>query len=102
MKWSLLTKLGYVLMFIGSSSAFSKEFTGPLCHLHAPGSEITEDISQLPKFSSINACDTENRQRYSAMGRCHCTFSRFSNRRFPVFNRDHGELKGNRGDAPLQ
>ena len=84
-----------------SVSLHAKEMNNSICHLHPPGGELTEDVSQLPKFDDYSKCDNENRQRYSAMGRCHCVLPSFSGRRFPSFIR-YGSGQGERGDVPTQ
>ena len=80
---------------------FANELNKSFCHLHPPGSEPTEDVSQLQKFNSARDCFQENRQRYSGQGRCHCSFSRFPSKRLP-FNRGNREQNDSRGDSPVQ
>ena len=97
---SFFIVISCAFLFI-SNPALANESNESFCHLHPPGAEITEDLSKLLKFNSSRDCLRENRQRYSAEGRCHCSFSLFSNRKRLPFNRNDTE-QDEREDNPLQ
>ena len=90
------------VLVLFSNPVFASE-SNSFCHLHPPGAAITEEnLTQLPKFDSSSACYKENLQRYSATGRCHCSFSLYPYKRLRSFNRNDREQEYGKGDSPLQ
>jgi hypothetical protein len=89
------------LLLLGLLLATASAGNAAVCHIHPPADEAAAQPELIGPIASAAACEAERRQRFGALGRCHCTAPFTPDGLIPGLGPERGDLPQRGGAAPL-